>query len=184
MNEQAMAKDPARDVLARATTIVEDLDFKEVAAWKKRNPGGLAIGHLPIYAPRPLIEAMGCLPVAVFGGGDQLDIIRGDSYFQSYICHIPRSTIEMALTSKLDSLDGMLFPSICDVIRNLGGMWKTLFPDTYATYVDFPQNFHPEIGGRFYMHELRRIAKAFEEIAGKLAQRLAIKEHAELPILQ
>jgi len=33
------------------------------------------------------------------------------------ICRIPRSTIEMAINGKLDFVDGMMFPSICDVIR-------------------------------------------------------------------
>jgi hypothetical protein len=41
----------------------------------------------------------------------------------------------------------MLFPAICDVIRNLSGMWQMLFPDKYARYLDVPQNFDPEVGG-------------------------------------
>ncbi len=150
--------DPAAGVLKRARQLVEDRKLAAVAAWKGSHPGGLAIGFMPIYVPQPLLEAIGCLPVAIFGGGDQVDIIRGDSYFQSYICHIPRSTIELALAGDLDVLDGMLFPSICDVIRNLGGMWKLLFPGRYSSYVDLPQNFDPELGGRFYAAELRRIA--------------------------
>ncbi len=113
---------------------------------------------MPVYVPRPLLEAIGCLPVALFGGGDQLEIIRGDSIFQSYICHIPRSTVELGLRGHLDALDGILFPSICDVIRNLSGVWKLLFPDRYSAYVDLPQNFDPELGGRFYLQEMRRIA--------------------------
>ncbi|HSQ65525.1 MAG TPA: benzoyl-CoA reductase subunit C [Polyangiaceae bacterium] len=154
--------DPAAPILARATALVEDRSLGTVREWKASHPGGLAVGYMPIYVPRPLLEAMGCLPVAVFGGGDSLDIIRGDSFFQSYICHIPRSTVELALAGELDALDGMLFPSICDVIRNLGGMWNMLFPKTYTAYVDLPQNFEPEIGGRFYAGELRRIAKELE----------------------
>ena len=149
----------AMDVLARASELVEDRRMAGVMEWKLRNPGGLAVGHMPVYAPRPLIEAIGCLPVAVFGGGDSLDIIRGDSYFQSYICHIPRSTVELGLAGDLSALDGMLFPAICDVIRNLGGMWQMLFPETYSTYLDLPQNFDPEVGGKFYALELRRIAR-------------------------
>jgi benzoyl-CoA reductase subunit C len=71
-----------------------------------------------VYAdlvPRELIHAAGMLPVGIFGGGDRLEIIRGDAYFQSYICPIPRSTIELAVSGRLDGLDGTLFPSICDV---------------------------------------------------------------------
>jgi len=155
--------DPAAAVLARAQAIVDDIGFELVRQHKEQHPGALAVGYLPIYAPRPLIEALGCLPVAVFGGGDQIDIIRGDSYFQSYICHIPRSVVELGLDGRLDCLDAMMFPSICDVIRNLGGMWKMLFPDKLSLYLDLPQNFDPAIGGRFYASELRRMAGELEQ---------------------
>lgn len=154
--------DPATSVIDRAHALVEDRSLRSVAAWKEAHPGGLAIGHMPIYAPRPLLEAIHCLPVAIFGGGE-IDIIRGDSYFQSYICHIPRSTVELALGGDLAMLDGMLFPAICDVIRNLGGMWKMLFPDAYSAYVDLPQNFDMTVGGAFYAQELRRIAGELEQ---------------------
>ena len=123
------ATDPCAPILDRALHLAEDHTFAAVRDWKAAHPGALAIGHMPIYAPRPLLEALGCLPVAVFGAGAQIDIIRGDSYFQSYICHIPRNTLELALAGDLDVMDGMIFPSICDVIRNLGGMWRLLFPD-------------------------------------------------------
>jgi benzoyl-CoA reductase subunit C len=158
-----MTMNEADAILERATALVLDLDLGEVKRWKERNPEGLAVGTLPIYVPRPLFDAIGVLPVALFGGGDQIDIIRGDSFYQSYICHIPRSTLELALTGRLDVLDGAIFPSICDVIRNLSGMWKMLFPEKYATYLDLPQNFDPNLGGRFYVSEMRRIARELHE---------------------
>lgn len=150
--------DPCAAVLERARALVEDRSLEHVRDWKARHPGALAIGYLPIYVPRPLFEAIGCLPVAIFGGGDELEIIRGDSYFQSYICHIPRSTVELGLAGHLDVLDGMVFPSICDVIRNLSGMWRMLFPDRYVAYLDVPQNFTPDLGGMFYVEAMREIA--------------------------
>lgn len=162
-------KDPAGDVLARAQKLAEDISFDEVRRWKEANPGALAIGAMPIYVPRPLLEGIGCLPVSIFGAGEQLDVVRGDSYYQSYICHIPRSTLELALTGRLEMLDGMLFPAICDVIRNLGGMWQMLFPEKYSGYVDLPQNFDPEIGGRFYARDLERISN---DLAGRGARRI------------
>ena len=155
--------DPAGPLLATATELYEDLTLGAVRRWKEAHPGQLAVGYMPVYIPRPLIESLGCLPVAVLGGGDGIDIIRGDSYFQSYICHIPRSTLELALTGRLDALDGMLFPSTCDVIRNLGGMWKMIYPERYSSYVDLPQNFTHGIGGRFYAYEMRRVATELTE---------------------
>jgi benzoyl-CoA reductase subunit C len=106
------------------------------------------------------------LPVGVVGGGDRMEIIRGDAYFQSYICRIPRSTIELALSHRLDVLDGMLFPSICDVIRNLSGMWSMIFPDRYVHYVDVPQNFDPAVGGLFWRRELETLRRDFERLSG------------------
>jgi benzoyl-CoA reductase subunit C len=162
--EVAAAADPAAPVVERCRALVEDLSLGAVRRWKEEHPGGLAVGYLPVYVPRPLFEAIGCLPVGLFGGGDQVEIIRGDSVFQSYICHLPRSTVELALRGDLDLLDGMLFPSTCDVIRNLGGVWKLLFPDRWTAYLDLPQSFDPEVGGWFYAAELGRIAA---ELAGR-----------------
>ncbi|HSL22062.1 MAG TPA: benzoyl-CoA reductase subunit C [Vicinamibacterales bacterium] len=163
-------------VLERARALVEDRTLAHVRDWKRAHPGALAIGHMPIYVPRPLFEAIGCLPVAIFGGGDDLEIIRGDSYFQSYICHIPRSTIELGLAGHLDPLDGMVFPSICDVIRNLGGMWRMLFPEKFVAYLDVPQNFDPSIGGRFYADALREIASALAARGARPLEPAALRE--------
>src|ERR1019366_10516413 len=102
-------------LISKAKELSEDLDLKYVQAWKAAVPGRKAIGFMPIYVPREIIHAAGMLPVGIMGGGDQLEVIQGDAYYQSYICRIPRSTLELGLTGRLDCLDGMLFPSICDV---------------------------------------------------------------------
>ena len=154
-------------VVERAEALAQDLSLDSVRAWKAAGPGRRAIGHMPIAVPRELIHAAGMLPVGIVGGGDRLEIIRGDAYFQSYICHIPRSTIELALSGRLDALDGMLFPSICDVIRNLSGMWRLLFPDRYVRYVDVPQNFDPQVGGRFWRQELDILRADFADLGGR-----------------
>ena len=131
----------------RCEALFEDLHFNAVKEWKAAVPGRKAIGYMPVYVPRELIHAAGMLPVGILGGGDALEVIQGDAYYQSYICRIPRSTIELGLTGRLDCLDGMLFPSICDVIRNLSGMWQMLFKDKYVRYIDVPQNYQDEVGG-------------------------------------
>jgi benzoyl-CoA reductase subunit C len=144
-------------IVQRCEALFEDLQFNAVKDWKAAAPGRKAIGYMPVYVPREIIHAAGMLPVGILGGGDQIEVIQGDAYYQSYICRIPRSTIELGLSGRLDVLDGMLFPSICDVIRNLSGMWQILFPNKYVRYVDVPQNYQDEIGGRFYIEEMQRI---------------------------
>ncbi len=154
-------------LIEQAQDLIDDLDLKAVRTWKEASPGRKAIGHMPIYVPRELIHAAGMLPVGIMGAGERLEIIRGDAYFQSYICHIPRSTIELALSRRLDVLDGMLFPSICDVIRNLSGMWRLLFPERYVRYVDLPQNFESGVGGLFWRQELESLRDDFERMTGQ-----------------
>ena len=162
-----MTDKTTEEIVARAEALYDDLDFTAARAWKEAEPGRHVIGHLPIYVPRELIHAAGMLPLGIMGGGDRLEVIHGDAYYQSYICRIPRSTIELGLSGRLDFVSGMLFPSICDVIRNLSGMWMTLFPDVYVKYFDTPQTFEDEIGGRFYIGEMRELLEGLERISGR-----------------
>jgi benzoyl-CoA reductase subunit C len=145
-------------IVERAESLCRDRRLASVRRFQERT-GGLAIGYMPVYVPRELLHAQGVLPVGILGGGEDVEIIRGDAYYQSYICHIPRSTIELGLDGSLDCLDGMLFPATCDVIRNLSGVWKLEFPDKLARYVDVPQNFDPAVGGRFWRRELEDLSR-------------------------
>ena len=156
-----------QDIVGRCQALFEDLNFNAVKEWKTAAPGRKAIGYMPIYVPRELIHAAGMLPVGIFGGGDQIEVIQGDAYYQSYICRIPRSTLELGLTGRLDCLDGMLFPSICDVIRNLSGMWQIMFKDKYVRYVDVPQNYADSIGGEFFVNEMQQIREDLAKLRGK-----------------
>ena len=153
-------------IVQRCEALFEDLNFESVKEWKAAAPGRKAIGYMPVYVPRELIHAAGYLPVGILGGGDQMEVIQGDAYYQSYICRIPRSTIELGLTGRLDCLDGMLFPSICDVIRNLSGMWQMLFKDKYVRYVDVPQNYQDNVGGVFYQQEMQHIRDDLGKMRG------------------
>src|SRR5215470_18331747 len=160
------AVSPVQAIVERCQALFDDLDFNAVKEWKAAAPGRKAIGYMPWYVPRELVHAAGFLSVGILGGGDSLEVIQGDAYYQSYICRIPRSTIELGLTGRLDCLDGMLFPSICDVIRNLSGMWQILFKDKYVRYVDVPQNYQDDVGGTFYIHELEGLRDDLGRLRG------------------
>lgn len=155
------------DIISRCEQLYEDLDFTAAKEWKEAEPGRHVIAYMPIYVPREIIHAAGMLPLGILGGGDRLEVIHGDAYYQSYICRIPRSTIELVVRGHLDFVSGMLFPSICDVIRNLSGMWQIMKPDKYVRYFDVPQNYQDEVGGSYYVNELKEFREDLEKISGK-----------------
>ncbi len=163
------------DIIKNCLELYNDLDLTYVKTWKEKHGGAKAMGFLPIYVPREIIYAAKILPVGLMGAGDRMEIIKGDAYYQSYICHIPRSLVELALSNKLNALDGMLCPSICDVIRNLSGVWQILFPDRYVKYFDFPQNFDSSIGGEFYKNDLTTFKADLERLSGKTISDAALK---------
>ena len=154
-------------IVARAQALFDDLSFSAAREWKAVSADRKVVGYMPIYVPRELIHAAGMLPLGIVGGGDQLEVIHGDAYYQSYICRIPRSTVELGVSGRLNFVDGMLFPSICDVIRNLSGMWKMMFPNVYVRYFDVPQNYKDDIGGNYYVQELTELLHGLGTLRGK-----------------
>jgi benzoyl-CoA reductase subunit C len=154
-------------IVERLDAMHHDMTFAAVRQWKDAEEGRHVIGYLPVYAPIEMITAAGMLPFGVVGGGDQLEIIRGDAYFQSYICHLPRSVVELGVSGRLDFCEGFIFPSTCDVIRNLSGIWQVNFPDLWVHYFDIPQDFSPQVGGQWLQREMRTIRAALEKIAGR-----------------
>lgn len=157
-----------------------DLNFTKAKEWKSEKEGRVLVGYMPIYFPREIIHAAGGMAVGVFGGGDKKQIIKGDAYYQSYICHIPRSIIELALDKHMDHFDGFIFPSICDVIRNLSGIFKQQKIGKFVKYMDFPQNFLPQIGGVFYQQEMEHVLKYIKEINGKEITNAALNHSIDL----
>lgn len=155
------------EIVSRAQQLFEDLNFTYAREWKAAAPGRKVVGFMPVYVPREMIWAAGALPLGIFGGGDELEVIHGDAYYQSYICRIPRSTIELGVSNRLDFVDGMLFPFVCDVIRNLSGIWKIMFPNVYSKFFDTPQNYQSSIGGNYYVQELHELREGLEKMAGR-----------------
>lgn len=153
-----------KSIINRCKELAFDLNFSYPKKWKSEDKSRTLIGYMPVYFPRELVHAVNGLAVGIMGTGDRKQIIKGDAFYQSYICHIPRGIIEMVLDGNLDGFDGFIFPSICDVIRNLSGMFQVLDKGKFVKYLDYPQNFSEEIGGTFYLNELKLVIDEIKKI--------------------
>ncbi len=155
-----------QEIISECKELAFDLNFTFAKNWKAESKDRILVGYLPIYIPREIIHAANGLAVGTMGVGDRKQIIKGDAYYQSYICHMPRGIIELALDSNFENFDGFLFPAICDCIRNLSGMFKLAKKGKFTRYFDYPQNFDQEIGGVFYQKMLSEIIQDMYEING------------------
>ena len=79
------------------------------------------------------------LPVGVIGAGNRLEIAHADSRFQSFICSIVKSTLELGLTDRLKFLDGIVFHSICDPAAISAASSRGIFPILWWSTFTFPR---------------------------------------------
>lgn len=147
--------------------ILEGFPLEHVQQWKTDHPDRKIVGCYPVYTPVELIHASGMLPVGVIGGGNRIEIAHADSRFQSFVCSIVKSTLELGLTDKLHFLDGIVFHSICDPARNLASVFKRNFPAMTVEYIHFPQNMTSPHAKGYLAAEYRRVQSTYEILSGK-----------------
>ncbi len=149
------------DLLAVCRELVEDPDFPTVRRW--REAGGKVLGHFQVYFPEELAHAAGMLPVKVRGA--PVEARLADSHFGSYLCSILRSSLELALSGRLQ-LDMFVTHPICDAARNLAGVWSRNF--SYPSQILYlPQNANSGFAAEYLRDEYARVQRDIEKITGR-----------------
>jgi len=152
---------PIDEVLALCREWVEDTQFPTVRRW--REAGGKVLGHFQVYFPEEIAHAAGLLPVKLHGS--QIERKRADAHFGSYLCSIVRSTLELCLTGTVE-LDMFVTHPICDVARNLAGIWGRNFAYP-AQILYLPQNANSAYTVQYLRDEYARLMRDIEQVAGK-----------------
>ena len=153
-------------ILAECREWFFDADFSRVRRHLAET-GARAVGLFPVYTPEEIVLAAGFLPVHTHGGGNLVEIDHADSRIQSFVCSICRSTLELGLTRRLDWAEGFIFPSICDVARNLSGVWARNFPGQFAAYIHFPEKDSGAAARQYLRSEFARLEQILESRAGR-----------------
>jgi benzoyl-CoA reductase subunit C len=134
--------------------------------FKDAHPGGRVVAAYPVWAPVELIHAAGMLPVSLLGGGTSVELTHADARFQSFVCSIAKSTLELGFQGLVRGVDGFVFSNICDVARNLGSIYARNFPDVFVEYLHLPQNSTSPAVVPYLAAELRRLAAGFDRAFG------------------
>ena len=151
---------PLDELLLLAKETVEDPDMPTVARW--REAGGKVVGHFQVYFPEEIAHAAGLLPVKIRGA--QVESRQADARFGSYLCSIVKTSLELALSGRLQ-LDLFVSHPICDAARNLAAIWGRNFP--YGCRILYlPQNPN-SIGSASYLrNEYMRLRDDIEQVSG------------------
>jgi benzoyl-CoA reductase subunit C len=160
------APDALDGILESCTELSADFTYPAVKRWMADHPAGKVIGHFQVYFPEEIVHAAGMLPVKVMGAGDQLESRRADSHIGSFICSICRSSLELGLAGRLDMMSAFYTHPICDVARNLAGIWGRNFPDRPAEILYLPQNANSAHAPRYLADEYDRLRRGLERIGG------------------
>lgn len=152
------------EMVRLAREVVADTSYPSARAWT--GSGGRAVGFFPVYTPQELAHALGLLPVSLHGGGENVEVTHADAPLGSFLCSISKTTLELAMTHRLDVFGGFVFPYICDVSRNLEGIFSRLLPDRPAHMLHLPQNFGTPAATPFLVAEYRRLIAKLERVSG------------------
>ena len=131
--------------------------------WKAEHPGGRVMAAYPVWAPVEVIHAAGLLPLGLLGGGASVELTHADARFQSFVCSIAKSTLELGFQDLMKGVDGIVFSNICDVARNLSSIYQRNFPGVFVEYLHLPQNSTSPSVAAYTASELRRLATAIED---------------------
>jgi benzoyl-CoA reductase subunit C len=156
----------ADEIVTRGRELIAEPLGAIAARWKEGHPGGRAVAAYPVWAPAELIHAAGMLPLVLLGGGTSVELTHADARFQSFVCSIAKSTLELGFQERLKGVDGIVFSNICDVARNLGSIYARNFPQTFVEYLHLPQNSTSPAVPLYAAAELRRLAEGFARAFG------------------
>lgn len=152
---------PLDEILYECRELLEDMTFPTVRRW--RESGGKVIGHFQVYFPEEIVHAAGILPFKVRGA--QIEAVQADSRFGSYLCSILKTSLELALSNRVQ-LEMFVTHPICDAARNLGAVWGRNF--SYPCQILYlPQNANSPAAVTYLRNEYARLQRSVEAIAGR-----------------
>jgi benzoyl-CoA reductase subunit C len=152
---------PFEEILLQCEDLLEDMDFPTARRW--RQGGGQLIGHFQVYFPEEIVHAAGLLPIKMRGA--PLESRKADSRFGSYLCSILKTSLELAMTERVELAMFVSHP-ICDAARNLAAIWgrNTSYP---CQILYLPQNANSSYSAQYLRDEYERLLHDVEKVAGR-----------------
>ncbi len=176
----AAATEELEAIVEECRELVADDSYPRVRRWLQEHPGGKVLGHFQVYFPEELAHAAGMLPIKILGAPSQLQIRQADARIAAFVCSIVRSSLELALSGRLDFLSLFVTHPICDAARHSCGVWARNFPDLPCQILYFPHNARSAYAEDYLVAEYRRIGDLISAVAGRPLTDEALRESIAL----
>ena len=129
-----------------------------------KKEGQKIFGYFCCYAPLEIFTAAGIVPFRIMGNAKESTSVA-DTYLDVNFCPYVRSCFDVAMKGAYNFLDGILWPTSCDNLMNLHGVWdyNMKYPFTYS--LDIPR-VPDEPAFKFFTEEVNLLKKAVEKFTG------------------
>jgi benzoyl-CoA reductase subunit C len=129
-----------------------------------KKDGQRVMGYFCCYVPVELFTAAGIIPYRIMGNARETPTVA-DTYLDVNFCPYVRSCFDIAMKGEYRFLDGIIWPTSCDNLMNLHGVWEynMKLPFTYS--LDIPR-VPDDISLKFFTEELSLLKKALEKFTG------------------
>jgi benzoyl-CoA reductase subunit C len=161
------AEQELTELLERCRALAEDPEYPAVHRWLEANPGGKVLGHFQVYFPEEIAHAAGMFPLKILGAGSAVQIRKADARIAAFVCSIIRSSLELALTDRLNFLSIFVTPPICDAARHACAVWVRNLPHVNCQVLYLPQNAASPHAAAYLRGEYRRLAAVIEQTTGQ-----------------
>ena len=149
------------EILEKVKEVLKD-PFHFVRDWKSRN-GQRIIGIFLPDVPEELIAASGLFPFSILDAGESQGAA---GVIPSFACSLITHTFNQASLGKLEFLDGMVIPYLCDSSRALFHMWERNFPKWFSDLIRLPKKLSSQGTKAYLVEELRRFKETLERTFG------------------
>jgi benzoyl-CoA reductase subunit C len=165
---------PLDDIFYECRELLEDATYPTVRCW--REGGGKVVGHFQVYFPEEIVHAAGMLPLKICGA--PIDAVQADSRFGSYLCSILKTSLELALSHRVE-LDMFVTHPICDAARNLAAVWGRNF--AYPCQILYlPQNANSAHAITYLRGEYARLQRNIEANGGRPITAEGLRQSIEI----
>lgn len=146
------------EILEKVQEVLKD-PFHFVRDWKSRN-GQRIIGIFLPDVPEELISASGLFPFSIL---DARESPGAAGVIPSFACSLIKHTFNQASLGKLEFLDGMVIPYLCDSSRALFHIWERRFPKQFSDLIRLPKKLDSQGTKTYLVGELRRFKETLEK---------------------